>query len=174
MDRFDRNALIGLAVMCAIIITLFYIGTALGKSLEGTDAQVGDAAAAAGHGTPHASLYELNQDGEYVGFTTVGLLSGFAIGYLWVMAFDETSNKRGTTDGWNSKWGSLIGAAHHYRVFCDAYRGSACENQTGAQKAGRHPLAHRQMRLGHASQFPPLQNVAYSKETCSEWNHQKS
>jgi hypothetical protein len=99
MDRFDRNALIGLAVMCAIIITLFYIGTALGKSLEGTDAQVGDAAAAAGHGTPHASLYKLNQDGEYVGFTTVGLLSGFAIGYLWVMAFDETSNKRGTTDG---------------------------------------------------------------------------
>ena len=99
MDKFDRNALIGLALMCAIIIAFFYVGTALGRSLEGTDAQVGDAAAAVGHGTPHASLYELDQNGEYAGFTTVGLLGGFATGYLWVMAFDETSNKRGTIDG---------------------------------------------------------------------------
>jgi hypothetical protein len=99
MDRFDRNALIACAIMCALIIAFFYVGTALGKSLEGTDAQVGDAAAAAGHGTPHASLYELDQNGEYVGFTAVGLLGGFFTGYFWVMAFDETSNNRGTTDG---------------------------------------------------------------------------
>ena len=72
MDRFDRNALIACAIMCALIIAFFYVGTALGKSLEGTDAQVGDAAAAAGHGTPHASLYELDQNGEYVGFTDSG------------------------------------------------------------------------------------------------------
>jgi hypothetical protein len=99
MDRFDRNALIALAIMCALTISSFYIGTALGKILEGTDAQVGDAAAAAGHGTPHASLFELDQNGEYVGFGTIGLIGGFFTGYLWVMAFDETSNKRGITDG---------------------------------------------------------------------------
>ena len=99
MDRFTKNALIACAIMCALIITSFYVGIALGNNLQGADDKVNDAAAAAGGGTPHASLYTLDQNGEYVGFGTIGILGGFATGYLWVMAFEETSNKRGTTDG---------------------------------------------------------------------------
>jgi len=98
MDKFNKNALIVCVLLSALIIAFFYIGTALGKSLEGTDSQVVDAAAAVGGGTPHASLYELSQNGEYVGFTMVGILGGFATGYTWSMVFDET-NKRGTADG---------------------------------------------------------------------------
>lgn len=100
MDRFDKNALIALGIMCAIIIVFFYVGAALGGgNLGGADDKVADEAHAAGGGTPHASLYELDQNGEYVGFTTIGLLGGFAVGYIWVMTFDETRDKRGTTDG---------------------------------------------------------------------------
>ena len=96
MDRFDRNALIGLTIMCAIIIAFFYIGVALtGGNLGGADDKVADLAHEAGGGTPHASLYELDQNGEYVGFGLIGLIGGFFTGYIWVMAFDETSNIQG-------------------------------------------------------------------------------
>ena len=98
MDRFDKNALIVCVIMCAIIIAFFYLGTALGKSLEGTDSQVIDAAAAIGGGTPHSSLYALDQNGEYFGFATIGILGGLATGYLWSMVFDETG-RRGPVHG---------------------------------------------------------------------------
>ncbi|MFZ0010722.1 MAG: hypothetical protein WAL97_02280 [Halobacteriota archaeon] len=98
MDRFTKNALIACAILSALIITSFYVGIALGNSFVGADDKVNDAAAQAGGGAPHASLYQLDQNGEYVGFGTIGILGGFATGYVWVMAFEETSNKRGTTD----------------------------------------------------------------------------
>ena len=101
MDRFDRNALIACVILSAIIIAFYYVGTALGKSLEGTDGQVVDAAAAIAGATPHSSLYELDQNGEYVGFTITGLCGGFFAGYLWPMVFEEPGGRggRGAADG---------------------------------------------------------------------------
>jgi len=100
MDRFDRNALIVLAILAAIIIAFYNIGVALTRTdLGGADDKVSDMAQAAGGGTPHSSLYELSQNGEYVGFGLIGVIGGFFTGYIWVMAFDETSNiQRDTTE----------------------------------------------------------------------------
>ena len=100
MDRFTKNALIACAVLSALVVVFFYVGTALGsKDLAGTDGKVEDAAAQAGAKTPHASLIELDQNGEYVGFATAGIIGGFAAGYAWAMVFDEASSKGGTIDG---------------------------------------------------------------------------
>jgi hypothetical protein len=96
MDKFDKNALIALAIMAGIIIAFFYIGYAInGTNLGGADDKVAELAQAAGGGTPHASLYTVDQNGEYVGFGLIGVMGGFFTGYIWVMAFDETSNVQG-------------------------------------------------------------------------------
>ena len=87
-------------MLSALVIVFFYIGTALGsKDLAGTDGKVEEAAAQTGDKTPHASLIELDQNGEYVGFTTVGIIGGFAAGYAWAMVFDEASGKGDITHG---------------------------------------------------------------------------
>lgn len=100
MDKFTKNALIACAALSALVIVSFYIGTALGsKDLAGTDGKVEGTAAQTGDKTPHASLYELDQNGEYVGFTTVGIIGGFAAGYAWATVFDEPSSKGGITHG---------------------------------------------------------------------------
>jgi len=100
MDKFTKNALIVCTVLSALVIVFFYVGTALGsKDLAGTDGKVEEAAAQSGNKTPHASLIELDQNGEYVGFTSVGVIGGFAAGYLWAMVFDEANGKGGTTHG---------------------------------------------------------------------------
>lgn len=96
MDKFDKNALIALAIMGGIVIAFFYIGYAIsGTNLGGADDKVADLAQAAGGGTPHPSLYELSQNGEYVGFGLIGVIGGFFTGYIWVMAFDETGTVQG-------------------------------------------------------------------------------
>lgn len=103
MDKFTKYALIACALMSAVIIGFFYAGAALGHTgLEGTDSKVEEQAAQSGpHGekTPHSSLYELDQNGEYIGFTIVGIVGGLAAGYLWAMVFDEVSGKGGITNG---------------------------------------------------------------------------
>jgi len=94
MDKFDKTALLACAVMSAVILIFFYAGTALGHSdLGGTDDKVTEQAADAGNKTPHASLYELDQNGEYVGFTSVGIAGGLMVGYIWNMTFGEESTK---------------------------------------------------------------------------------
>jgi len=100
MDKFTKNALIACVALSALIIVFFYAGTALGHNdLSGSDDKVTETAAQAGNKTPHASLYELDQNGEYVGFTTVGIIGGFAAGYAWVTVFDEGNSKGGITRG---------------------------------------------------------------------------
>ena len=100
MDKFTKNALIACAVVSALVIVSFCVATALGsKDLGGTDDKVTQTAAQAGNKTPHASLYELDQNGEYVGFTAVGIIGGFAAGYAWATVFDEASSKGGITHG---------------------------------------------------------------------------
>ena len=100
MDKFTKNALIACAVLSTLVIVFFYVGTALGsKDLAGTDGKVEEAAAQTGDKTPHASLIELDQNGEYVGFATVGVIGGFAAGYAWVTVFDEGNSKGGIMRG---------------------------------------------------------------------------
>jgi hypothetical protein len=99
MDKFTRNALVGCAIMCAIIIASFYVGTALGYSMSGgADDRVNSMATAAGGGTAHDSWYAVTQNDEYVGFCAIGIAGGFFCGYLWVMTFEETSKIRDTTE----------------------------------------------------------------------------
>jgi hypothetical protein len=94
MDKFNKNALIACAAMSTLIIVFFYAGTALGHNgLSGSDDKVTEEAATVGNKTPHSSLYELDQNGEYVGFTALSIGGGFMVGYIWVMTFDEEVTK---------------------------------------------------------------------------------
>lgn len=96
MDKFTKNALTACVILSAVIIGFYYAGSALGHTdLGGTDDKVTQAAAQAGNKTPHSSLYELDQNGEYVGFCTVGILGGLAVGYAWVTVFDEGTSNNG-------------------------------------------------------------------------------
>jgi len=92
MDKFNRNVLIACAVMCAIIIGFFYVSVALGLPVGGgADDQINNAATAAGGGTPHDSWYFVTQNMEYVGFCSIGIVGGLAVGYLWVAVFENTA-----------------------------------------------------------------------------------
>ena len=90
MDKFNRYVLIACAVMCLIIIGFFYTSVALGLPVGGgADDQVNNAATAAGGGTAHSSWYTVTQNDEYVGFCTIGIVGGLAVGYLYVSVFEN-------------------------------------------------------------------------------------
>jgi hypothetical protein len=91
MDKFNKYVLLACAVMCVIIISFYYIGFALGLSGlgGGADDAVNDAATAAGGGVGHSSWYELTQNGEYVGFCSIGIVGGLAAGYLYAAVFEN-------------------------------------------------------------------------------------
>lgn len=100
MDKFEKTALIGCAVMAGVILIFFYAGTALGHhDLSGSDDKVTETAAEVGNKSPHSSLYELDQNGEYVGFCSIGIAGGFFVGYIWNMTFGEESTKGVGTRG---------------------------------------------------------------------------
>lgn len=101
MDKFTKNALIGCAITCAIVIVFFYVGSALGfTDIEGTDGKVEGQAAESGSKEPIASWgYELSANGEYVGFLLAGVFGGFIIGYTWTIVFDEAGSKGGKALG---------------------------------------------------------------------------
>jgi hypothetical protein len=96
MDRFDKNALISCAILAMLIVTFSFIATHLlgQKDLPGTDEVVKEQAATVGAKTP-TQVVSLDETGEYIGFTTLGLVGGFAAGYWYVDAFYE----RGKADG---------------------------------------------------------------------------
>ena len=99
MDRFTKNALAGCAIMCAVVVVFFYVGSALGHTdIAGTDGKVEGQAAESGNQEPHATFYELSENGEYVGFLLAGMLGGFVVGYAWPMVFEE-HGKGGKTRG---------------------------------------------------------------------------
>ena len=90
MDKFNRYALMACAVMCVIIIGFFYASLALGLPVGGgADDQVNNAATASGGGVAHDSWYDVSQNGEYVGFGSIGLIGGLAVGYLYVVNFEN-------------------------------------------------------------------------------------
>ena len=89
--------------MCVIIIGFYYTGLALGLSGlgGGADDAVNNAATASGGGQAHDSWYTVSQNGEYVGFCSIGILSGLAVGYLYTMVFENPAYIPDTTE--NSK-----------------------------------------------------------------------
>ena len=96
MDRFTKNAILGCAAVCAIIIAFFYVGSALGHTdITGTDSKVERQAAESGNKDGHATFYELSENGEHAGFLLAGMIGGFTVGYTWTMVFDETQGKGG-------------------------------------------------------------------------------
>jgi len=100
MDNFTKNALIGCAITCAIVIVFFYVGSALGfTDIAGTDGKVEGQAAESGSKEAHATWYELSENGEYVGFALAGGFGGFIVGYTWTMVFDEAGSKGGKALG---------------------------------------------------------------------------
>jgi len=93
MDKFTKNALIACVALSALIIVFFYAGITLGHAdLSGSDDKVNENAANAGNKIP-TQLIALDQNGEYVGFTILSIIGGFTAGYIWVIIFDEESNK---------------------------------------------------------------------------------
>jgi hypothetical protein len=101
VDKFTKNALIGCAITCAIVIVFFYVGSALGHTdLEGTDAKVERQAAESGNKEAVATWgYVLGENGEYVGFLLAGMIGGFVVGYAWTMVFYEADSKGGNALG---------------------------------------------------------------------------
>jgi ABC-type cobalt transport system substrate-binding protein len=97
MDKFNRNALIGLVVMSVVVLVFFAVASALGATdIGGTDAKVeGQAAASGNKVTPDVSTwgYALGEVGENVGFGLAGVFGGFFVGYLWPMIFEEPQVK---------------------------------------------------------------------------------
>jgi hypothetical protein len=96
VDKFDKNALIACAILATLIVTFSFIATNLlgQKDLPGTDGVVEEQAATVGTKTP-THVVSLDETGEYIGFTMIGLAGGFAAGYWYVDAFYE----RGKADG---------------------------------------------------------------------------
>jgi len=91
MDKFNKYALTACAVMCIIIIGFYYTGLALGLPGlgGGADDTVNNLATASGGGVAHDSWYYVSQNGEYVGFCTIGIVGGLFVGYLYVMVFEN-------------------------------------------------------------------------------------
>jgi hypothetical protein len=96
MDKFDKNALIACALLAVLIVTFSFIATNLlgQKDLPGTDGVVEEQAANVGTKTL-TQVISLDETGEYIGFTVLGVVGGFAAGYWYVDAFCE----RGKADG---------------------------------------------------------------------------
>jgi hypothetical protein len=71
-----------------LIVTFSYIATNLfgQKDLPGTDGVVEEQAAAIGTKTPK-QVVSLDETGQYIGFTILSLVCGFAAGYWYVDAF---------------------------------------------------------------------------------------
>ncbi len=100
MDRFEKNALIGLVVMSAIVLIFFYVGIALGNiDIAGTDGKVEGQAAESGNKEALTVWYQLDELGENVGFLLAGVFGGLVAGYLWPMVFEEPYAKGAVTRG---------------------------------------------------------------------------
>ncbi len=100
MDKFTKSAFIGCVVVCAIVLVFFYIGSALGYTdIAGIDGKVEGQAAKTGNKETQGVFYELDQNGEYVGFLLVGMVGGFVVGYAWVVVFEESDTFGGKPRG---------------------------------------------------------------------------
>ena len=95
MDRFTKNALILLVICTSIMCIAAYVGYASGAGMEGTDGLVEEHAASTGGLEAKGvlpSVEYFGDQGEYVGFTLAGIISGFLVGYYWTDIFGGKKN----------------------------------------------------------------------------------
>jgi len=89
MDRFTKYALITMIAAVAIIIISTYVGVfVFGGSME-TKYIVIIEEQAEELGLPFSHVVELGEEGEYIGFTVAGAVSGLIIGYLVPSIFER-------------------------------------------------------------------------------------
>jgi hypothetical protein len=89
MERFTKNAIILMIGLVVFMVTGTYIGAvALKGDMETKYAKVMEEEAEAAH-LSLTNLVELNEAGEYIGFTIAGAMSGLAVGYLWPTVFGQ-------------------------------------------------------------------------------------
>ncbi|MFQ6051308.1 MAG: hypothetical protein ACE5K4_06405 [Candidatus Hydrothermarchaeota archaeon] len=90
-DSFVLKVLLLMVLSVLGIIVSAYYGSKVGE-LQGTDALVEDLAMKSA-GKKAVTLIELNETGEYIGFTLVGIVSGFTVGYLIPSLFPQKIKK---------------------------------------------------------------------------------
>ncbi len=95
MDRFNRYALITMALIVLIMVVSTYAGSVVLKGgLEGTDAKVNNSAAS--HTTSWFGFSftadALGQMGEYIGFSLAGVVGGLIVGYSFPSIFGKKNS----------------------------------------------------------------------------------
>ncbi|MBC7130514.1 hypothetical protein H5T51_04765 [Candidatus Bathyarchaeota archaeon] len=95
MDRFTKYALMLMVAAVGAMIIATYIGVFIvGGEMETTYiVMIEEEAENLGLNFGH--LVELGEEGEYIGFTAAGAISGFIIGYLIPPLFEKTEKKGG-------------------------------------------------------------------------------
>jgi hypothetical protein len=89
MERYTKNALILMIGLVLIMVTGTYVGAIVLKGdMETKYTKVMEEEAEAAH-LSLTHLVELDETGEYIGFTIAGAISGLAIGYLWPSVFEQ-------------------------------------------------------------------------------------
>lgn len=89
MDRFTKYALIIMIAAVAVIIVSTYVGVfVFGGGME-TKYIVIIEEQAEDLGLPFSHIVELDEVGEYIGFTIAGAVSGLIIGYLIPSVFEQ-------------------------------------------------------------------------------------
>jgi hypothetical protein len=92
MDKFNKYALITIAVIVAVLVTMAYIGYQVGGNAA-TDDQVNDKA---GGGTTYSpfTIEGFGENGEYVAFCAAGCVGGFVVGYIFPTLFESNVGSR--------------------------------------------------------------------------------
>ena len=94
MDKFTKYALITMTAVVAAMLISTYVGFIMfGSSIFETRylTVIEDHAKQLGLAIGHP--IELGVEGEYVGFTLAGVISGFVIGYLIPSVFEQKEKK---------------------------------------------------------------------------------
>ncbi len=87
MDKFNKYALITLALIVAVLLVSAYVSYHVGGN-EATDDKVNDKAG--GNGDTYYNPFTIEHwgvHGEYVGFFAAGCAGGFGVGYMFPTVF---------------------------------------------------------------------------------------
>jgi len=87
MDRFNKYALLTLALIVAILLVSAYVSYQVGGN-KATDDKVN--AAAGSNGDTYYNPFTIEHwgvNGEYVGFFAAGVAGGFIVGYIFPTVF---------------------------------------------------------------------------------------
>ncbi|MEM0216033.1 MAG: hypothetical protein QXT06_08465 [Candidatus Bathyarchaeia archaeon] len=95
MDKFTKYTLILMAIIVAAMIVAAYIGVfVVGGDMETAYISIIEEEAEK-LGLSFGHPIELDETGEYMGFTVAGAISGFIIGYMIPTIFEKPKNKGG-------------------------------------------------------------------------------